>query len=507
MGRKPGFMKSIRNADRVAICLFLIIAAYAAIVWQGSTFYAAIWDEGTHNFAGIFVHDLIRDFPGIADKSPSGLKDYALDYYTDYKFYQSIYVHPPLYKMFTLPFYFLFGVSIFAVRFPTLLLGIVGIIVAYRFALLLSKRKDVSLLTAFLYAFSQVYLQWSFFGNIDVALSTFVLLSFYWFVKYEKYGRRKDLYILGVLIGLTSLLKLSGLMIIPMIVAYRIFTGKWRSVFSREMITIYILFAVFYVPWVVFTALQPVEYVAHFNYLFGGNVITSEYWAHTLYNLVYFFSLPGIIAIPFAVRKYRNTPLILLWAGLTLAFFMLVTEFYGTLPRYALIVLFPSIFLISSYVIDLKRPLLYAFISIFIVQSLFFSIAGVHYAPVKEAIDYAYENAEPGTGIIVTNANQQFYMMSRDRSREHSVWWFGEENEFDRLLEGGKMPIRGMGQDMDIPPISFVIVDEKKENEQPIQKHIEDIGLEEAARFDYVYPFSLPGVAQEQKSMVVYRGS
>lgn len=88
---------------------------------------------------------------------------------------------PALYAYLIIPFIFLFDLSVLAVRLPSAIIGTLTIIAVYFLVKEITKRKDISLMTAFLLAISPWHIQFSriaFESNVGLGLNIFAALFF-----------------------------------------------------------------------------------------------------------------------------------------------------------------------------------------------------------------------------------------------------------------------------------------------------------------------------------------
>jgi len=124
---------------------------------------------------------------------------------------------PPVYIWSTAISYIVFGISEFAARFTSALLGTLGIFVTYLFGKELFSRK-VGLISSIVLASTIHWVFQSRNGTMDVAVGFFMLLSLYYFWKAQLQSKEKKWWFLtGVGLGLTLMTK-GVIFIIPVIV-------------------------------------------------------------------------------------------------------------------------------------------------------------------------------------------------------------------------------------------------------------------------------------------------
>lgn len=240
----------------------------------------------------------------------------------------------------------LFGVSEFAARLPSVLFGVLTIILTYFFSERLSGKK-VGLLTAFLVTFSVVEIAWSRQARMYQQLQFFYILSLFIFYKYVntkeiRFGLLTILFVVCTV--LTHPLGLSLLLTIP---AYLVLTNLNVKTFKKELLkkrTSGIIFFVF-----IGVVLSEVFYNAVTHILFTQvNYSASYLWyLKTFFPIIFYLSVIGII-ISFR-EKWREA--LLPFLAIIIPFYFIF--FHEKLLGYRYLFLsFPFIFLFFSKTVE-----------------------------------------------------------------------------------------------------------------------------------------------------------
>ncbi len=151
------------------ILIFILFLAFALRFWQlGSVPISPDWDEASLAYNAYSIATTGRDEYGIF--LPTTLKSFG-----DYK--------PALYAYLAIPSVILFDVSTFAIRFPSMAIGVISVLLTFLLIKELFKNEKIALLSAFILAISPWHIQFSrtaFEANLGVFLN---ILTAYLFIK------------------------------------------------------------------------------------------------------------------------------------------------------------------------------------------------------------------------------------------------------------------------------------------------------------------------------------
>ncbi len=161
-------MQNLFNPKTVWIFLTaIVLLALVLRLWQlGSIPPSPDWDEAAFGYDAYSIMHTGRDEYG-------KFLPVVLRSFDDYK--------PALYAYAVIPAELVFGVNIFAVRFPSALFGVLTVLATYFLVEELTRKKSLALLSSFLLAISPWSIQFSrvgFESNVGVAMNAFTVLFF-----------------------------------------------------------------------------------------------------------------------------------------------------------------------------------------------------------------------------------------------------------------------------------------------------------------------------------------
>ncbi len=240
----------------------------------------------------------------------------------------------------------IFGVSAFAIRYPGVLMGSIGVIMIYRIALLMTANRSIAFLAALLTCFSYYPLEFmsGLFGMDmnDTAFSFYVVASLWAFAEYSVKKTLKFAVLIGFLSGCAILIKwLPGLLV---------FSGWGISIllnikkenFKTNVIhylTALVVCVVVFMPWQIYILHRfPLE--AHFEYEYNIRRLheavdgRSGTWLFYINNFDLYFGqylfwlLPaGLLLMLFLKRYHTRLSLVFaLYFIIALAFFSLISR-------------------------------------------------------------------------------------------------------------------------------------------------------------------------------------
>ncbi len=146
--------------------IILAVAAFLRFYRLGEVPVSPDWDEVALGYNAYSIAKTGRDEYGT-------FLPLALRSYDDYK--------PPLYVYLTVPSVALFGLSVWSVRLPSAVMGVLAVLGVYVLVMELFKRRDVSLVSSLLLAISPWHIQFSriaFEANTGITVHIFAFAAF-----------------------------------------------------------------------------------------------------------------------------------------------------------------------------------------------------------------------------------------------------------------------------------------------------------------------------------------
>lgn len=228
--------------EKYLLILIIGIAIFLRFFALGSVPISPDWDEAALGYNAYSIMQTGRDEYG-------NFLPVVLRSFDDYK--------PALYAYLIIPFIKLFGLSIFAVRFPSALFGVLTVVATYYLVKFLfgdvDKRNSIALLAAFLLAISPWHLQFSRIGfesNVGLALNVLAVLAFLIGIKKEKF------FILSACLMAINLYMYQSEKVFTPLIAFVLLLTYREKVFSssKKVLTISaFLGLVLIIPLIVFT--------------------------------------------------------------------------------------------------------------------------------------------------------------------------------------------------------------------------------------------------------------
>jgi 4-amino-4-deoxy-L-arabinose transferase-like glycosyltransferase len=218
----------------------------------------------------------------------------------------------------------LFGVSEFSIRYPSVLMGSLMILLVYRIAILVTKNKNIGIIAALLLCFSHYQLE-LISGRLgmdhnDMVFCFYVLASIWSYFEYINSGKWYWAILSGILSGCAILVKwLAGLLVFSAWVIY-LFMGMFKKIERRKLLLFggaIVACVAVALPWQLFILKHyPIEAQHEFAYNSkhirevlegheGGNDFYYKKFPEYFGAYVWLFIFPGIFILMFKA-VYRN---------------------------------------------------------------------------------------------------------------------------------------------------------------------------------------------------------
>lgn len=134
-------------------------------------------------------------------------------------------LHPPYAKYTQAFFILLFGENTFGWRISSVLFGLLVIVMVYKLSFELFENKNLSLMATLLASFDGLLLVQSRIAMNDIHVTFFILLAFFFYIKYKKQTKFMYLVLAAIGAGLAMGTKWSGLFALVTIVFFEIITA------------------------------------------------------------------------------------------------------------------------------------------------------------------------------------------------------------------------------------------------------------------------------------------
>lgn len=265
--------------------------------------------------------------------------------------------HPPLSFIIVYQFIKLFGTSEFTARVPSALFGIATIPLVY----LLGKEifgREEGLISSFIISTSLWHIKLSQEARMYTELTFFVIAAFYFFILGIKKINLKFLFASTFFLILAVYSHYSSILIIPVMLLYLVFSRKLlrKEIYSKT-VPCFIIFFVFSIP-LFPLILELLEFKLSDTARWGSP--NMYFLLFTIYELrlgisLSLFSIFGAFYV--LIRRNALGVLLILYAGIPLLIFSLITSMGNVTPRYLLFTL-PAFALLASHILmELYRNL------------------------------------------------------------------------------------------------------------------------------------------------------
>lgn len=256
--------------------------------------------------------------------------------------------------------YKLFGISDASVRLPSMIAGILSILLLYEIAKIILNKK-VAWLAAAILSVEFLWLQYCRLGTPDVPMICLVLLAIWSFIKAELHPKSRSFYcfIAGLSFGLGFLIR-SFMIFLPIVALLPYLIGEHRRHRHLNNPTFYSGFVVGLIPtlsWIWLSSQRfgnnTFEELFRFVFRLGSNDRGDHGILFYLWNVPakgfpwFFFALLGLVLL--VRRPIPRYQLILV--GFPLVLFAELSIFSTRLPHYSL-ALYPFIALLASVGLD-----------------------------------------------------------------------------------------------------------------------------------------------------------
>jgi Dolichyl-phosphate-mannose-protein mannosyltransferase len=212
---------------------------------------------------------------------------------------------PPLLYWMVVSSYRLFGVSLFSSRLPMVLCGVLTVLFVYRLGLLLFDRK-AALMSALVTTTAFGMVKFSKIVLMEVPLTLAMLMASFYFIRFYRDDRKRDLLASFLFIGLSSLLKSPVYSAISVIVLllFLLSVGSMGRIRSRTSVLAVLLALLVAVPW--YAAMIVLHGDVFIDFYYNEHYIKFLYVNHYLFRVwvgLLLYMLPWTFYFLYAVYQ------------------------------------------------------------------------------------------------------------------------------------------------------------------------------------------------------------
>ena len=289
-------------------------------------------DASRHAMDGVFVLDLIKDFPVFH------LYDYATQYYTKYPAL-GIGYYPPFFAIVEALFFGLFGISVFSARLTVVFFAVIGVIFWFKLIKLVYDEKT-AFYSSLLFISTPFIVKWSRSVMLEMPALAMVIVSVYFFFNFIEHNKKRHGWYFILSIALAILTKQTAVFLIPVFFLYVIFTKKLKKLSNRKILLISIGLLLLLLPLAVFILkLGGMVFIRSIGSLTDhSRLLTAKQWYFYPGALVKVLTLPVLIlsvisiAVLFFKKELRKSTLFLSWL---LGFYIVFTYIVAQETRYS----------------------------------------------------------------------------------------------------------------------------------------------------------------------------
>ncbi len=236
-------LRLLRMSKKIILLLTLIIIVASILrLWQLSKVPSSPdWDEVALGYNAYSIMQTGRDEYG-------KFLPIILRSFDDYK--------PALYAYLAMPTISIFGLSVFSVRLPSAIFGILTVLAVFFLVKELFKKDSIALLTSFLLAISPWHIQFSrvaFEANVGVALNVFGILFFI-----KSFTKPWFLFLSALMWGLSLNVYQSEKIFVPLLIAVLVYVFKKEFFLIRKkyLLISFLIFTFICLPLIYFTLMN-----------------------------------------------------------------------------------------------------------------------------------------------------------------------------------------------------------------------------------------------------------
>lgn len=316
--------------------IYIVIIGIVALLLSTK----GITDEGTvslhgdpprHMMNGVYFYDLIKDLP------LTNPIEYTLQYFARYPAL-SLGHHPLFLGVAEVPFYTVFGVSVFSARLTIVFFTMLAVIVWF---LLIKSMYDekVAFFSSLLFVTTPFIADFSRVVMTEIPTLALIIVSTYFFHKYCELDKKRYFFAFVVIFILSIFSKLIAIFMLPAFLLYFIITKGFRKLITKEVIISCIIILLMITPLIMITLKYSQFNVAWIK----GGLFSNIGLSRILYSLKfvwkYHLTLPvltlSIISICVSIyQKDKRVIFFILWI---MGLYILITLAGSSVPsRYAI---------------------------------------------------------------------------------------------------------------------------------------------------------------------------
>lgn len=500
MNKKIKSLFSFNKEFWYLITFFLIIASLF-LFNKHEILISSESDSYFHALGAYFVYDLTKWWLTNPTFSYKAIESFVINYELQFKFFGGISHYQPFQSFFVAFLAFFSGKNHITFYIATVIETIITLFYSYRlYMLLYGKRKEFLYLTMFFIAFHPAIFNFAASFSLEPGVMMFSIMTFYYFIRFLRFERRRDLIFASISFGFGVLTKAPIIIVLPILLLSIIFEKRIR-LFLKNYKTLLLSFLIFLIiisPWLIMEytfynlKISKIDHLIE-NAVFNFDIAFLRGFENI--NLTIFYIFGSYFLIPFFIYKFFRSKI--QRGEITIIIFIILYPlFYNLIPnvqsRY-LIAVVPFVAILSIKGLDIfhqkynRNNILSYFI---VLVMLFLTLTTFNFTLIEKRIHSSTDVLSPAIYINDRIFNRTTVLSTQSKMQSVAFNVLNDENvvivRAPFKHEGGEQELKIMLDskyylirphrpewrkfNLTHPPIEWVVIHERYDGLEPDYK-------------------------------------
>jgi hypothetical protein len=393
----------------ILLCVVILVLTTKDITKEDTIYLQG--DMPRYLMNGVYFYDLIKDFP------INNIIDYTYKYFARYPAL-SLGHHPFLLGIAEMPFYAIFGISVFSARLTIVCFMLTAGIIWFKFIKSIYG-ENIAFISSLLFVTTPYIVKFSRIVMSEIFSLSFIILTVYIFLRYYKSDKNQYAFTFSVLLIMSICARYTSVFMIPIFLCYLILQKNLKKLINKNMIIVYILVAVLLFP-IILVILKfsqtNVQWVMHNN--ISSSIEFSKITHHLKSLWSYHLTLPVLIMSLCAIvvsiyKRDKRAVFFLLWIA---GFYIQITCTPAQDPRYSMywipaFCLFPAMIIDFSPVRSWRMLTSIALLAIVFYQFVVsYQLEPEYVHGYEQAARYVVEQSNGETILFSSNVDTGFFI-------------------------------------------------------------------------------------------------
>src|SRR5215510_803024 len=222
----------------ILMCVVILVLTTKNITKEGTIYLQG--DVPRYLMNGVYFYDLIKDFP------INNIIDYTYKYFARYPAL-SLGHHPFLLSIAEMPFYAIFGISIFSARLTIVCFMLIAGIIWFKFITSIYD-ENIAFISSLLFVTTPYIVRFSRIVMSEILSLSLIILTVYIFFRYYKSDKNQYAFTFSAILIMSICARYTSLFMIPIFLCYLILQKNLKKLINKNIIIVYILVAVLLFP-------------------------------------------------------------------------------------------------------------------------------------------------------------------------------------------------------------------------------------------------------------------